>query len=42
MEQPEGFVEPGMEDYVCLLLKALYRLKLLEIIATSAEKEWAD
>jgi hypothetical protein len=27
MEQPEGFVEPGMEDYVCLLLKALYRLK---------------
>jgi hypothetical protein len=27
MEQPEGFVEPGMEDYVCLLLKALYGLK---------------
>jgi hypothetical protein len=27
MEQPEGFVEPGMEDMVCLLLKALYGLK---------------
>jgi hypothetical protein len=27
MEQPDGFVEPGMEDYVCLLLKALYGLK---------------
>jgi hypothetical protein len=27
MEQPEGFVDPGMEDYVCLLLKALYGLK---------------
>jgi hypothetical protein len=27
MEQPEAFAEPGMEDYVCLLLKALYGLK---------------
>jgi hypothetical protein len=27
MEQPEGFVEPGMEDMVCLLLKARYGLK---------------
>jgi hypothetical protein len=27
MEQHEGFVEPGMHDYVCLLLKVLYGLK---------------
>jgi hypothetical protein len=27
VEQPEGFVVPGKEDYVCLLKKALYGLK---------------
>jgi len=27
VEQPEGFVVPGKEDYVCLLQKALYGLK---------------
>src|SRR5256885_16325353 len=27
VEQPEGFVIPGKEDYVCLLGKALYGLK---------------
>ena len=27
MEQPEGFVEPGKEDFVLLLLKALHGLK---------------
>src|SRR5579859_187798 len=27
VEQPEGFVAPGKEDYVCLLRKALYGLK---------------
>ena len=27
VEQPEGFEVPGKEDYVCLLQKALYRLK---------------
>jgi hypothetical protein len=27
IKQPEGFVAPGKEDYVCLLRKALYGLK---------------
>jgi Reverse transcriptase (RNA-dependent DNA polymerase) len=27
VEQPEGFVVPGKEDYVCLLQKVLYGLK---------------
>jgi len=27
VEQPEGFVVPGKEDYICLLQKALYGLK---------------
>lgn len=27
MKQPEGFVSPGKEDHVCLLLKSLYGLK---------------
>ena len=27
VEQPEGFIVPGKEDYVCLLRKALYVLK---------------
>jgi hypothetical protein len=27
MEQPDGFVKPGMEDSVCLILKVLYGLK---------------
>ena len=27
VEQPEGFVVPGKEDYVCQLQKALYGLK---------------
>ena len=27
MAQPEGFVEKGKEDQVCLLLKSLYKLK---------------
>ena len=27
MEQPEGFVDSGKEDYVCLLKKSLYGLK---------------
>ena len=27
MKQPEGFVCPGKEDHVCLLLKSLYGLK---------------
>jgi transposase InsO family protein len=27
MEQPQGFVEPGKEGYVCLLKKSLYGLK---------------
>src|SRR5579859_602894 len=27
VEQPEGFVVPGKEDYVCLLRKVLYGLK---------------
>jgi Reverse transcriptase (RNA-dependent DNA polymerase) len=27
VEQPEGFITPGKEDYVCLLRKALYGLK---------------
>jgi glutathionyl-hydroquinone reductase len=27
VEQPEGFIVPGKEDYVYLLQKALYRLK---------------
>jgi hypothetical protein len=27
VEQPEGYVVPGKEDYVCLLRKALYGLK---------------
>ncbi len=27
MTQPEGFIEPGKEDHVCLLLKAVYGIK---------------
>ena len=27
MQQPEGFVVPGKEDYVCKLKKSLYGLK---------------
>ena len=27
VEQPEGFIVPGKEDFVCLLRKALYGLK---------------
>ena len=27
MEQPEGFLEKGKEDYVCRLKKSLYGLK---------------
>ena len=27
MQQPEGFKEPGKEDYVCLLRRSLYGLK---------------
>ena len=27
MEQPQGFITPGQADKVCLLLKAIYRLK---------------
>ena len=27
MQQPEGFKEPGKEDYVCLLKRSLYGLK---------------
>ena len=27
MEQPEGFVEKGRENHVCLLKKAIYGLK---------------
>ena len=27
MEQPEGFITPGQESKVCLLLKAIYGLK---------------
>ena len=27
MKQPEGFVVPGKEDYVCKLKKSLYGLK---------------
>ena len=27
MQQPEGFVVSGKEDYVCLLKKSLYGLK---------------
>lgn len=27
MEQPEGFIEPGNEDKVCLLKRSLYGLK---------------
>jgi len=27
VEQPEGFLKPGKEDYVCLLQKASYGLK---------------
>ena len=27
MEQPEGWVVPGKEDWVCLLKKAIYGLK---------------
>ena len=27
MSQPEGFVEKGKEDHVCLLKKSLYGLK---------------
>ena len=28
MQQPRGFKEPGKEDYVCLLKRSLYGLKL--------------
>lgn len=27
MEQPQGFEEPGMEDYVCKLERGLYGMK---------------
>jgi hypothetical protein len=27
MDQPEGFIVPGKEDYVCRLKKSLYGLK---------------
>ena len=33
MEQPEGWVVPGKEDYVCLLKKAIYGLK-------QASRQW--
>ncbi|TFY51065.1 hypothetical protein EVJ58_g10757 [Rhodofomes roseus] len=33
MEQPEGWVVPGKEDHVCLLLKAIYGLK-------QASRQW--
>nr|KYP72463.1 Retrovirus-related Pol polyprotein from transposon TNT 1-94 [Cajanus cajan] len=35
MNQPEGFIEPGMENKVCKLVKSLYGLK-------QAPKQWHD
>nr|KYP72323.1 Retrovirus-related Pol polyprotein from transposon TNT 1-94 [Cajanus cajan] len=35
MNQPEGFIEPGMENKVCKLVKSLYGLK-------QTPKQWHD